>query len=490
MGSADLAWLDLLTEAEREAILNEVTAQIDCNKLFDYKPYPKQVEFHAAGADDGIRERLLMAGNQLGKTVAGSFEAAMHLTGIYPDWWDGAMFAKPTAGWAASVTAQGTRDTVQRLLMGRPGEWGTGAIPKHCLLEMKRASGGVPDCLDSVTVRHITGGISRLTFKTYDQGRLRWQGETLQFVWYDEEPPEEIYIEGLTRTNATGGIVWTTFTPLMGMSDVVRRFLMDKRAGTVVTKMTIEDVGHYTPEQRKAIIDSYPAHQREARANGIPTLGSGAIFPVAEETIREQVVRIPHFWPRICGMDIGWDHPTAAVWMAHDKDTDVVHIYDCYRVKEQPVVVHAASIKAKGKWIPVAWPHDGLQHDKGSGTALAAQYRAQDVAMLRDKASHAPDQKQGQKEGEGGNGVEAGLMEMLDRMMTGRLKVAAHLHDWWEEFRLYHREDGKVVKVADDLMSATRYGLMMLRHAKTQPVTQRFTQDPFQGSVQGMGTLG
>jgi hypothetical protein len=85
--------------------------------------------------------------------------------------------------------------------------------------------------------------------------------------------------------------------------------------------------------------------------------------------------------------------------------------------------------------------------------------------MLKDKATHAPDKTKGQAEGEGGNGVEAGLMMMLDRMQTGRLKVARHLNDWFEEFRLYHREDGKVVKLADDLMSATRYGLMMLRHA-------------------------
>lgn len=431
-----------------------------------------------------------MAGNQLGKTVAGSFEAAMHLTGIYPDWWEGVRFLQPTSGWAASVTAQGTRDTVQRLLMGPPGEWGTGSIPKHLLIDTKRASGGVPDCLDTITVRHISGGISRLTFKTYDQGRLRWQGETLHFVWNDEEPPLDLYIEGLTRTNATQGIVWTTFTPLLGMSDVVKRFLTDKQPGSAVTKMTIEDAEHYTPEQRKAIIASYPAHEREARAKGIPTLGSGRIFPVEEELIREQVVRIPAFWPRICGMDFGWDHPTAAVWMAWDRDTDTVHIYDTHRLKEALPAIHAMTMKAKGAWIPVAWPHDGLQHDKGSGIALASQYRNHGVLMHKEKASHAPDVKQGQKEGEGGNGVEAGLMDMLERMMTGRLKVAAHLNDWWEEFRLYHRKDGKVVKEGDDIMSATRYGLMMLRHAKVQQAPQRITTTPFRGTVSGMGTLG
>lgn len=464
--------LSLLTEQEtREYLqyLEEEAKLIAESKLSQYHPYPKQIEFHEAGANPETRERLLVAGNQLGKTVAGSSEAAMHLTGRYPSDWKGKRFTKATAGWAASETGQGTRDTVQRLLLGKPGEWGTGSIPKADIIDVKRASGGVPDCVDSITVRHADGGISRLTFKTYDQGRLRWQGETLDFVWFDEEPPADIYTEGLTRTNATGGITWLTFTPLQGMSDVVKRFILDKQPGTHVTTMTIDDALHYTPEQRKAIIAAYPPHERDARAKGIPTLGSGKIFPVEEDLIKEKAFAIPEHWPRICGLDFGWDHPTAAAWLAWDRDTDTIHLYDAYRVREATPVIHSATIKAKGDWIPVAWPHDGLQHDKGSGEALAKQYRDLGVNMHEAKATHAPDPDQDQKEGEGGNGVEAGLMNMLDRMQTGRFKVADHLSDFFEEFNLYHRKDGKVVKLNDDILSATRYGCMMLRHAITKP---------------------
>lgn len=478
----------------KKQLLAEAIAELAGNKLADYRPYKKQIEFHNAGADEGVRERLLMAGNQLGKTVAGSFEAAMHLTGRYPDHWDGVSFEQATTGWAASLTSQSTRDTVQRLLLGTPGQWGTGAIPKDAITDIKRASHGVADAVESIVVRHggggdIQAGRSRLTIKTYDQGRERWQGETLNFVWFDEEPPLDIYIEGLTRTNATQGISWLTFTPLLGMSDVVRRFLIEKVPGTHVTIMTIEDAEHYTPEQRKAIIASYPPHEREARAKGIPTLGSGRIFPVPEDMLREHAFAIPAHWPRICGLDFGWDHPTAAAWLAYDRDTDTVHVYDAYRVKEAPLLMHASAVKAKGPWIPVAWPHDGLQHDKGSGEALADQYRKHGVKMLPEKATHPP--AKGEKEGTGGNGVEAGLMDMLDRMQTGRFKVAAHLHDWWEEFRLYHREDGKIVKVGDDLMSATRYAVMMLRHAKVNTKTDSTPRLPaFQSRNPAAGMLG
>jgi phage terminase large subunit-like protein len=421
----------------------------------------------------------------------------MHLTGEYPDWWDGKRWDRPVIGWAAGVTSESTRDNPQKILLGLPGQHGTGAIPKKSIDKATPASHGVADSIDSIRVKHKSGGTSIVSFKAYEKGREKWQGPSLDFVWFDEEPPEDIYSEGLTRTNVgsngaegVSGITFITFTPLLGMSNVVKKFLSDKSPGTHVTKMGIADAMHYTPEMRASIIASYPAHQREARANGTPTLGSGAIFPVPVETIKEQAVRLPAFWPRIVGMDFGWDHPTAAVWVAWDRDTDTVHIYDAYRVKEAIPLIHAAAIKSKGAWIPVAWPHDGLQHDKGSGVALRTQYEKHGLNMHREKASNPPDLKQGQKEGEGGNGVEAGLMDMLDRMMTGRLKVAAHLHDWWEEFNLYHRKDGKVVKESDDLMSATRYALMMIRHAKVQAAPQRQATDPYESTVGGMGTLG
>jgi hypothetical protein len=230
--------------------------------------------------------------------------------------------------------------------------------------------------------------------------------------------------------------------------------------------MTIEDAEHIPELERARIIASFPAHEREARAKGIPTLGSGRIFPVEEAMIKEAVFILPPHWPRLAGMDFGWDHPTASVWGAWDRDTDVVHIYDAYRVREQPVAIHAAAFKAKGEWIPMAWPHDGLQHDKGAGIELAEQYRQHGVSMIHEMAQFPEGDEHTTTSRVS---VEAGIADMLDRMLTGRLKVASHLTEWFDEFRLYHRKDGKVVKEYDDLLSATRYLLMMLRYAKTKP---------------------
>jgi len=450
-------------------LLQEKSRRKANNKLRDYRPYSKQAEFHANGAL--FRERLLMAGNQLGKTWSAGFETAMHLTGRYPDNWQGRVFDKAVAGWAAGVTSEVTRDSVQRVLCGRSNAIGTGAIPKDSIKEksMKR---GVADAIDTMVIKFggggdLQAGESLLGFKSYDQGREKFQAETLDFVWLDEEPDADIYTESLTRTNATGGIVYMTFTPLKGMSDVVKRFLMDKVAGSCVTSMTIDDAEHYTPEQRAAIIASYPAHEREARTKGIPTLGSGRIFPIEEELIKIDPFDIPRHWPQICGIDFGWDHPSAAVKLAWDRDLDVIYVIAAHRQKEQTPLLFAGTVKPWGDWLPWAWPHDGLQHDKGSGEALKEQYKAQGLNMLADKATHPP--AQGEPEGSGGNGVEAGVLDMLDRMQTGRLKVFSNLNDWFQEFRMYHRKDGKIVKLDDDLISATRYANMMKRFAVIKP---------------------
>ena len=467
----------------------EIDRILALRQLEFYKPYPKQLEFHAAGAKPGVRERLLIAGSQLGKTLAASRETAYHATGRYPEWWPGAMFLKPTVGWAASNTSQGTRDTVQRMLLGRPGEFGSGSIPKRDILDVKKATHGVADAVETITVRHTTGGVSRITIKTYDQGRLRWQGETIQYCWFDEEPELDVYTEGLTRTTATGGIVYMTFTPLMGVTETVKRFLYEKAPGTHVTTFTIEDALHFTPEERARIIASYPIHEREARTKGIPILGSGRIFPIEEELIREPPLQIPNHWPRIAGMDFGYDHPTAGVWLAWDRDSDTMHIYDTYKRREATPALHSTAFRSRGAWIPVAWPHDGLQHDKGgSCITLAQQYRDMGVNMLREHATHPP--ARGMKEGEGGYGLEAGLTEMFDRMQTGRLKVARHLNDWFEEFRLYHRQDGKVVKEGDDLMSATRVAMMMLRKAQVFQKPKQTVIQGYRPTVQGVGMMG
>lgn len=237
------------------------------------------------------------------------------------------------------------------------------------------------------------------------------------------------------------------------------------------------DVPHLSEKTKAELLESTPTYLRDARSKGIPVLGSGRIFPLDEDAIKCDAFPIPPHWSRIAGMDIGWDHPTAVAWLAIDPDTDTIYVTDVHRQSQATVDTHAAAVKKRGDWIPIAWPHDALQHDKRAGEQIAEQYREEGLNMLPEMATFP--------EGYSINGnaiasrtsVEAGLFDMLTRMQQGRWKVFRHLEPWFEEFRLYHRKDGKVVKLIDDLISASRYGMMMRRFAITEPVLTNFRKE-------------
>lgn len=469
--------LQLFEPSKASWLLNQLKKELERRaancRLTDYKPYPKQKEFHAAGAH--YRERMLMAGNQLGKTLSAAYETAMHLTGRYPTWWEGKRFNRPVRWIAGSESSELTRKGIQRLLLGPPeneSEWGTGSIPKECLADWSRKQ-GVPDAVASILVKHETGGVSSIQLQSYDQGRSKWQADTLDGGWLDEEPPLDILTECLTRTNTTMGPIYITLTPLEGVSEVVRRFYIEKVPGTHLTMMTIHDVEHYTDEQRAAIIASYPEHERKARTQGIPQLGSGRVFPFERSQIACESFPIPEHWTQGCGIDFGWDHPSAGVRMAWDRDSDCLYVIAAHRAKAQTPMMFAAATLPWGGWLPWAWPHDGKQSggkfDQAEQQQLQAIYKRHGLAMLFQHAQFE----------DGTNGVEAGITEMYERMETGRWKVFAHLADWFEEFELYHRKDGLIVKLNDDLISASRYAMMMKRHFTVQKKPKKVREDEY-----------
>lgn len=216
-------------------------------------------------------------------------------------------------------------------------------------------------------------------------------------------------------------------------------------------------VPHLDEVTKTELLASYPEHERKARTEGEPVLGSGLVLPVDPSVFTVEPFHLPSSWPRICGVDFGWDHPAAAAWLAWDRDSDCLYLYDCWAMRETTPAAQAPYIIGKGKWIPVAWPHDGLQHDKGSGEQLAGQYTKAGVNMLHERATFE----------DGTNGVEAGVMEMVERLRTGRLKVFKTCGKWLDEQRTYHRKNGLIVKKKDDVISASRYAMMMVRHAAT-----------------------
>ncbi len=240
-----------------------------------------------------------------------------------------------------------------------------------------------------------------------------------------------------------------------------------KHPDRAVIIASIDDAEHSTKEQKDQIIASYPAHEREARVKGNPVLGSGRVFPVAEEKLAIPHRTFPPHFARLGGLDFGWNHPTAAVEIVHDRDADVIYVTKCHRLKEASVIEHAATLRGWGD-LKFAWPRDGQRGTlEAAGIPLAEQFRKQGLKMLPDPATFA----------DGSVSVEAGVMEMLTRMESGRFKVFDHLHDWFSEFRLFHRLEGKIVPEYDDLLSATRYAVVMLRYATTKSFNDKWRRE-------------
>src|SRR6516162_5899125 len=260
---------------EIEATLTAALERKTYNKLDYFKPYPKQSEFLNAGKFK--RERLLMAGNRLGKTEVGAYEATLHATGLYPNGWKGRTYEMPTLGWVAGETSLETRDVCQTKLIGPPGVdsmTGSGMIPRDLIID-KSLARGVTDAIDTVQVKHVTGGTSIIRFKSFEQGRAKFQGEGCDWVWLDEEPPIDIYAEALARIGEKDGLIFITFTPIDGPTAVVLRFTDEPTYDRAYVPMTIDDVpgpptGHLTDRQKQRMIDGYLPHEREARARGVP----------------------------------------------------------------------------------------------------------------------------------------------------------------------------------------------------------------------------
>lgn len=447
---------------EQLEVLEAAAAKKKFRKLDYYAPYSKQELFHTTSLTK--RERLLMAGNQQGKTYCGAAEAAYHLTGEYPFWWKGRRFDHPVKAWICGESSTLVRDGPQMLLCGTPGvdeDFGTGLIPREAFNGKPSLARGVTDAYDTIQVIHKTNGVadgvSTATFKSYEQGRQKFQAATLDFLWLDEEPEEDIYSECIARITATNGILFMTFTPLKGRSNVVIRYMDEPSPDREVINMQIEDAQHIREEDRQKIIDGYKPHEREARVRGIPLLGSGAVFTVMESAVTEPaIMNIPAWWCKLWGIDFGIGHPFAAALILWDKDNDIIHVHHAFKMADALPINHASAMKPVGIEVPVAWPQDGAARENTSGKALQLSYRAEGLKMLPEHACW-PD---------GGNSTEAGVLEMQQREKNGKLKYAAHLSDLFDERRYYHRKDGQLVKLKDDILSAIRVAVMMKRFAK------------------------
>jgi phage terminase large subunit-like protein len=454
-------------------------------RLDFYRPNRKQLEFH----NTNVPELMLRAGNQQGKTHAAAAQMTMDSLGLYPEnWYKGRRFLIPPKierpydfiGWYGCTTSGKTRDGAQVKLLGdirQQGGLGTGLIPLDNIVGRPTMARGITDFVDTINLTRETGGSAILRGKTFEMGREAWQGEAVDAVWGDEDPGDDaVYGECLARLTTTNGRIIWSMSPLLGATPVRKRY-KTKHPGTAEVVMGIDDAlasnGGHIPDEDLATIEArYKASERQTRLYGADMQGEGAVFETPIDRIKHTLdpASVPTYWPWLWALDFrhsgqeSGGHPFAAVLLTWDRDNDTIYIMDAFRMFGM-AANHVARIKESPmRDAPVAWPHDG---GRGAGIVtgetVAAIYKKLGLTMRPTHATF-PD---------GGYNFEAGITVLEERLAGGKLRVAAHLAEWFDEYQGYHRVNGLVHKVDDDLLSATRVGCMDLRFAK---MPERFPQ--------------
>lgn len=394
-----------------------------------------------------------MAANRVGKTQKGAWLVTAHATGDYPSWWKGKRHSEPTQIWVAGITTESTRDIIQLELMGDINSGlGTGMIPAEKIISYKRKQGST-DAVEMVYVRHVSGGISTIAFKSMEQGRSKFQGTAKHLIWLDEEPDREayeIYSECNQRTMTTGGQVLLTFTPLKGMSDLVK-FLIDKRntPGYTFVNMTWDDAPHLDPAEKARRTAEMRPHEVEARTKGVPTIKEGLIYPFADSEIMVEPFPVPKHWPIVIGMDVGFTAPTAAILMARDPKSDVWYVINEYSREQADRADHAKAMKEWGRGVYIACD-PSANRSESDGRKTMKVYK--DFGLNINNAI---------------NDVENGIEAVREAFKSGHLKIFRTCGGVLEERRFYQFEKGKVRKRDDHLLDALRYGFMSRDKART-----------------------
>lgn len=448
--------------------LSELEHNRTYHKLKFFNPYPYQLAFYNLKGKNGkpAKVRALMAANQIGKTLCEGAEVAIHASGLYPDYWEGQRANRNPNIICAGINSYTTRDLIQNELLGTPNKddneiIGTGWIPKHLIHAIDRKP-GIPGAAEKIHVKRNNGTeLAHITLLGYEDGAGKFMGKRIDYGWGDEEPPMDVWEQYVRGTIATNGILALTYTPENGMTPLVYRLMHECPENYALMNATWEDAPHITEERREELLAEMMPLERDMRSKGQPLVGEAMIFPVADDLIMCDPFQIPKDWYEIIGIDFGGDHPFAVTKFAFDPNGEKkkAYITDCQKHRRLTISQEASIIKGMGgDKIPVAWPHDGNKQDKQSGKPIADLYREEGVNMLDQCFSNPAEPFK--NEGTGGQGVDVGLKKMYWAMTEGRFKVFRTLPEWFKEKGAYHKKDGNVVALNDDLMSASRYAYM------------------------------
>lgn len=406
-----------------------------------------------------------------GKSLSMSYETAYHLTGKYPENFEGKRFNKPIKMWAVGMTTQQCTDVLQALLVGTNNvkgdmsanpNFGTGAIPKDDLVISSIQKDGAR--LESILVKHYNkygeyDGDSEISFKACSQGQEAFAGATLEIVWLDESPPNNaltLYTELLQRVRTTKGLVVITATPDWGETDLVKKFINSVSPQEYMLTVSMYDSPLYTDEDVEQAKLEIPEYLHDAKIYGKPSSGSGAIFPFAFDRMVEAPFKIPDEWKHVAAVDIGWSDPTVCTWVAMSPEK-VFHVYATYAKAEDVPAVHAQAIRSRGGDIPLILPADANKSSSTNGETAYKLYKE----LLPDQVQYDTFYNFKSFEGKKNIRLEAGFDLMRIIMREDRLRFFSDLDpELLKQLKNYRVDNGRIPERGNDYVDSLRYALL------------------------------
>lgn len=432
--------------------------------------FPKSMEFFAATRD--YQNVNIFGSNRSSKSFSIVYAFSCWLLGDYPEWWPGRVFGKPIRAWLAGETGTLVRNNLQRYLIGEKGAEGQGCLIPGNRIKHVAYNSKPEGFAERIIIDSAHGGQSVLDQKTYDMGQYRFASDTVDAAGFDEEPPSGVYSEMTVRTSTTRGIVCGGFTSLQGITPLIEHLAPEFAGGerkdpkdtgicnivigfADIPKSVLDDAA------RKRIIANSLPHEVGPRTTGVPGLGSGMVYPVSEDDFVIPDVPIPDHWPRIFGIDPGFNAPTAISWYAYDADNDAIYQTGEYYVKGQPIAVHADAIRRRGgTWMPGIIDYAGGNITDGKGVLQEYRNTCENPLLNANKS------------------LSMGHMAVWDRLQTQRWFVFASLRHTRTEFRQYHRDEkGRIADTPRHLMDTWRYVALGIQHAKQRPPGFQFNSE-------------
>lgn len=470
---------------QMQDLVMTIADDMQYDQLKYFRPFEHQREFFQTGACD---RRGILAANRVGKTTSTCFETAMHLTGQYPEWWEGYRFSGPITCMVAGEGWSQVALVLQNELLGTQDvklieQIGTGAIPKNCIIVDTMRNDGA-NCI-GVEIKHTSGANSYLLFANYTQEVRQLQGFKLNLAVFDEQPPDDFFSEIVTRTATTQGKVLCSFTPLKGLNGLVSKF-WNREEGYEYIRVSWDDVPEYDPwgqpfllmETRRQLERDYLPHEREARIAGKPVMGKGAVFQIANwptyNTGDIDFFRMPNIL-RVIALDLGLVNDKTVIslmyWEPYEK---VAYLH-------KQIVVQGIEEAVPSQYInhllrpevfgtPIVLPPDASTPGRYtmSANSIRELFESYELNVYHKPIMNPPD-----SEGRITNHKSYGINQMRQMLEVGSLMVNSNCTQFLNEAQNYYVDEQGRFSDPDDCIDSARYAILACLQGIAEPWDNR-----------------